>query len=182
MIFSRNWLADYVDLPDDVQELTRRLTFAGHAVEGVEEKGGDVLLDIDVTTNRPDCMNHLGLAREIAVLLDRPLRLPESSPREGNEADEAVDGAASGEIEEEILCAPARPAGGRARRARGTRRTRRWTAPPRWRSKKRSSARASWRGWCVASRWERARPGSAPPWLRSGRARAAQWGLHPRPR
>ncbi|HJX29687.1 MAG TPA: phenylalanine--tRNA ligase subunit beta, partial [Thermoanaerobaculia bacterium] len=104
MIFSRNWLADYVDLPDDVQELTRRLTFAGHAVEGVEEKGGDVLLDIDVTTNRPDCMNHLGLAREIAVLLDRPLRLPESSPREGNEADEAVDGAASVEIEEEIFC------------------------------------------------------------------------------
>src|SRR4028118_1535602 len=124
MIFSRNWLADYVDLPDDVQELTRRLTFAGHAVEGVEEKGGDVLLDIDVTTNRPACMNHLGLAREIAVLLDRPLRpparapappargtaprragecaglpagpprRPESSPREGNEADEAVDGAA----------------------------------------------------------------------------------------
>jgi hypothetical protein len=43
MIFSRNWLAEYVDLPDDVQELTRRLTFAGHAVEGVEEKGGDVL-------------------------------------------------------------------------------------------------------------------------------------------
>lgn len=104
MIFSRSWLADYVDLPDDVQELTRRLTFAGHAVEGVEEKDRDVLLDIDVTTNRPDCMNHLGLAREIAVLLDRPLRLPESSLREENEADEAVDGAASVEIEEEIFC------------------------------------------------------------------------------
>src|SRR4028118_1817112 len=96
MIFSRNWLADYVDLPDDVQELTRRLTFAGHAVEGVEAKGGDVLLDIDVTTNRPDCLNHPGPAREIAVLLDRPLRLPESSPRERNEADEAGGGAASG--------------------------------------------------------------------------------------
>jgi phenylalanyl-tRNA synthetase beta chain len=105
MIFSRNWLADYVDLPDDVQELTRRLTFAGHAVEGVEEKDGptpDILLDIDVTTNRPDCMNHLGLAREIAVLLDRPLRLPESVP--ASEAEEAVDGAASVEIEEEIFC------------------------------------------------------------------------------
>jgi phenylalanyl-tRNA synthetase beta chain len=105
MIFSRSWLADYVDLPDDVQELTRRLTFAGHAVEGIEEKDGptpDVLLDIDVTTNRPDCMNHLGLAREIAVLLDRPLRLPESAP--ASESDEAVDGAAAVEIEEEIFC------------------------------------------------------------------------------
>lgn len=101
MIFSRNWLAEYVDLPDDLQELTRRLTFAGHAVEGVEEKGGDVLLDIDVTTNRPDCMNHLGLARELSVLLDRPLRVPASSPPE---TDDAVEEATSVEVEEEIFC------------------------------------------------------------------------------
>src|SRR4028119_2376431 len=174
MIFSRNWLADYVDLPDDVQELTRRLTFAGHAVEGVEEKGGDVLLDIDVTTNRPDCMNHLGLARESAVLLARRPRAPPPPAPAPGPARACRASPPCGST--------ARPACRRARRARGTRRTRRWTAPPRWRSKKRSSARASWRGWCVASRWERARPGSAPPWLRSGRARAAQWGLHPRPR
>jgi phenylalanyl-tRNA synthetase beta chain len=76
MLFSRDWLADYVELPDDAQELARRLTFAGHAVEQVEERDGDLLLDVEVTTNRPDCMNHLGLAREVAVLYDRPLRRP----------------------------------------------------------------------------------------------------------
>src|SRR4028119_1187423 len=114
MIFSRNWLADYVDLPDDVQELTRRLTFAGHAVEGVEEKGGDVLLDIDVTTNRPDCMNHLGLAREIAVLLDRPLRLPERSPRAGNGA--GGGGAGGGRARGAPARPPAPPPGARAAR------------------------------------------------------------------
>ena len=39
MLFSRNWLAEYVDLPADPQEIARRLTAAGLNVEGVEEKG-----------------------------------------------------------------------------------------------------------------------------------------------
>ncbi len=101
MIFSTRWLADYVDLPDDIQELARRLTAAGHAVDGTEEKGGDVLLDVEVTTNRPDCMNHLGLAREIAVLYDRPLRFPAITPPESAER---VEDAAAVEVEEEIFC------------------------------------------------------------------------------
>jgi phenylalanyl-tRNA synthetase beta chain len=74
--FSRNWLADYVELPGVVGELADRLTAAGFAVEGIEEAGGDVVLDVDVTTNRPDAMCHFGLAREIAVLFDRPLSPP----------------------------------------------------------------------------------------------------------
>lgn len=100
MLFSTRWLADYVDLPG-VRELSRRLTAAGHAVEGIEEKGDDVLLDVEVTTNRPDCMNHLGLAREIAVLTGQPLRLPEIAPPE---AEERVEDAAAVTVEEEIFC------------------------------------------------------------------------------
>jgi phenylalanyl-tRNA synthetase beta chain len=75
MKFSSRWLARYVELPESIDELAARLTAAGLAVEGIERGGndGDVLLDVDVTTNRPDCMNHVGLAREIAVLFDRPL-------------------------------------------------------------------------------------------------------------
>src|SRR6185369_8445029 len=88
MLFSRNWLAEYVDLPADPHEVARRLTAAGLNVEGVEEKGNDFLLDIDVTTNRPDCMNHLGLAREAAVIFGTPLRRPPFIP------DEATDKAA----------------------------------------------------------------------------------------
>lgn len=81
MLFSRNWLADYVDLPPD-EELARRLTFAGLAVEGQEPVGDDVVFDLDITTNRPDAMNHLGLAREVAVLTDQPLRCPETRTEE----------------------------------------------------------------------------------------------------
>jgi phenylalanyl-tRNA synthetase beta chain len=88
MEFSCEWLAQYVDLPADPQELARILTAAGLAVEGVAAHGADIddtILDVDVTTNRPDCMNHFGLAREIAVLRDVPLRRPPAAPPEGSE-------------------------------------------------------------------------------------------------
>ncbi|MEM7051741.1 MAG: phenylalanine--tRNA ligase subunit beta [Acidobacteriota bacterium] len=73
MLFSRNWLAEYVELPESIDDLARALTDVGLAVETVEESGDDLLLDVDVTTNRPDCMSHYGLAREAAVALGRPL-------------------------------------------------------------------------------------------------------------
>lgn len=37
----------------------------------------DVVLDVSVLSNRPDCNSVLGLAREISVILDRPLKMPE---------------------------------------------------------------------------------------------------------
>ncbi|HXU44297.1 MAG TPA: phenylalanine--tRNA ligase subunit beta, partial [Thermoanaerobaculia bacterium] len=70
MLFSRDWLARYVDLPESAVEIARRLTGAGLAVERTEERGGDVLFDVEVTTNRPDAMCHFGIARELSVLLD----------------------------------------------------------------------------------------------------------------
>jgi phenylalanyl-tRNA synthetase beta chain len=38
---------------------------------------GDVILDLDITPNRPDCLSVIGIAREIAVLTGEPLCLPE---------------------------------------------------------------------------------------------------------
>lgn len=101
MLFSRDWLADYVELPASVEELERALTEVGLAVEGIEERDGDVLLDVDVTTNRPDAMCHLGLAREIAVKLGRPLRPPaafaESSTADAGDAVDGSDGDRAGD-------------------------------------------------------------------------------------
>lgn len=97
MLFSRSWLADYVELPGDSGELSKRLTDIGLAVEQTEEKDGDVLIDVEVTSNRPDCMNHLGLAREIAVALDRPLKRPAVRLAESAER---VEDAASVDVED----------------------------------------------------------------------------------
>lgn len=80
MIVSWRWLEDYVrlDMPCDV--LTQRLTMSGLNVEDVSETDGDVALDLEVTSNRPDCLGHMGVAREIAVLFEKELALPEPHP------------------------------------------------------------------------------------------------------
>jgi phenylalanyl-tRNA synthetase beta chain len=102
MLFSCAWLSQYVDLPGEPAELARRLTSAGFAVERVEAaEGADTVLDVDVTTNRVDAMNHLGLAREIAVLFGVPLRRPAPALSEG---DEATSGAVTVRIDAPDLC------------------------------------------------------------------------------
>ncbi len=97
MLFSKSWLSDYVELPADIQDIQRRLTAVGLAVEGLEERGGDTVLDVEVTTNRTDCMNHLGLARELAVIYGRPLKRPASQPEE---AAERIEDAAAVDVED----------------------------------------------------------------------------------
>jgi len=74
MRLSRDWLSDYVDLSglsDD--ELAKRFTEIGHAVESMEPHGSDTIFDLEITTNRVDAMSHLGMARELAAALGRKL-------------------------------------------------------------------------------------------------------------
>lgn len=44
----------------------------------------DVVFDINVTANRPDCQSILGIAREVAAVLDKPLKLPDFSYKTDN--------------------------------------------------------------------------------------------------
>ncbi len=71
-----SWLRDYVDIPEAPEALAERLTLAGMAVDGVEGEGDEAVLELDITSNRPDAMNHIGLAREIAAIYGRALRIP----------------------------------------------------------------------------------------------------------
>jgi phenylalanyl-tRNA synthetase beta chain len=99
MLFSTEWLAEYLDLSSvAIEELSRGLTAAGMAVEGCEATAVDTVLDVDVTTNRPDAMCHLGLAREAAVALGRDLRPPRIDAVAGAEGSSLV------KIEEPELC------------------------------------------------------------------------------
>ncbi len=84
MKFSRDWLADHVEVPA-APELAARLTAVGLAVEGFEQQGSDFVLDVDITTNRPDCMSHRGLAREVAVATGSLLGPPPNGPGEEEE-------------------------------------------------------------------------------------------------
>ncbi len=71
MNISYNWLKDLIEFDLSVDELSRRLTGVGLAVEGIHQTGSDQILDIDLTSNRPDCLSHLGVAREIGVITGR---------------------------------------------------------------------------------------------------------------
>lgn len=76
MKISFNWLRELVAVEVEPQELARSLTMVGLAVDSVSEANGDFILDIDVTSNRPDCLNHLGVAREAAAIYGLELRAP----------------------------------------------------------------------------------------------------------
>ena len=82
MIVSRNWLQEYVEMGMDLSELEHRLSMSGLNHEGTESVGADVAIDLEVTSNRPDCLGHLGVAREIAVLWNQDLKIPAVDPAE----------------------------------------------------------------------------------------------------
>jgi len=73
MNISYNWLKDLIDIDLAPDDLGRKLTSVGLAVEAINEHGDDLVFDIDLTSNRPDCLSHLGVARELSVITDRPL-------------------------------------------------------------------------------------------------------------
>jgi len=83
MLVSTTWLNDYVPLDMPLAEIERRVMMAGLNHESTESHGDDAVIDFEVTSNRPDCLGHLGIAREIAVLWGRDLKLPPAEPRQG---------------------------------------------------------------------------------------------------
>lgn len=45
----------------------------------------DVIIDFEITSNRPDCLSIVGIAREIAAILNKPLKFPNVSFKETDE-------------------------------------------------------------------------------------------------
>lgn len=74
MNISYNWLKDLIDIYLPAEELAEQLTRVGLAVEGVHPHGEDLVLDLDLTSNRPDGLSHLGVAREIATITGAKLK------------------------------------------------------------------------------------------------------------
>ena len=70
MKLSPQWLRDFVEIKTDDAHLADDLTLAGIAVEKLD---GDIF-EMDITTNRPDAMNHYGAAREASAIYDLPLK------------------------------------------------------------------------------------------------------------
>ncbi len=68
------WLGEFVDIGVEPGRLAEDLTLAGLAVDAIDKIGAETVLDLDITTNRVDCMNVYGVAREVAALYGKVLR------------------------------------------------------------------------------------------------------------
>jgi phenylalanyl-tRNA synthetase beta chain len=74
MKISPQWVRDFVDFDVNYHQLADDLTLAGIAVESVSGEGDETIFEMDITTNRPDAMNHYGVARECSAIYDLPLK------------------------------------------------------------------------------------------------------------
>ena len=92
MLISYNWLRELTGTKLDPQEVRERLTNVGLAVDAVEARGDDHVLDVEVASNRPDCLSHVGVARELAVIEQSKVQSPKSKieKSDGKTADYAA--------------------------------------------------------------------------------------------
>jgi phenylalanyl-tRNA synthetase beta chain len=96
-----NWLKDFVDVTAPPQELASRLALSGTNVASVENGPHGAAIDAEVGSNRPDCLGHLGIAREVGAIYKLALKLVFPKPKES--AAKATD-AVKVEIQSPELC------------------------------------------------------------------------------
>src|SRR5260370_34854117 len=97
-----NWLKEFVDVTAPPQELASRLALSGTNIGGVENGAHGAVIEAEGSSNRPDCLGHYGIAREVATIYKLPLKHVSPKP-----ADVAAkpDGAGQVEIQAPELCA-----------------------------------------------------------------------------
>ena len=78
MFISYDWLRELTGTKLSPAEIRDRLTNVGLAVDAVEERADDFVLDVEVPSNRGDCLSHIGIAREVAVIEASQVSRPKS--------------------------------------------------------------------------------------------------------
>src|SRR6202167_3352008 len=96
-----DWLKEFVDVAAPATELLAKLSLAGVSIDSVEDSPAGPVLDAEVTANRPDCLGHYGVAREVAAIYRLPLKPLQPKLKESAEK---VEDAARVEIETPELC------------------------------------------------------------------------------
>ena len=96
-----NWLKEFVEATAPAAELRARLSLAGIAIDAIEETAAGPVLDAEITANRPDCLGHYGVAREVAAIYRLPVKSLKPKLKESSE--KAAD-ATRVEIEAPELC------------------------------------------------------------------------------
>ena len=77
MKISFDWLKDYVEINESAEQLAHILSELGFPTEGIEQVGDDSVIDVEITSNRGDCLGLIGIAREVAAASGGELKLPD---------------------------------------------------------------------------------------------------------
>ena len=80
MYASLKWLRELCPFDGSAEDVAVALTARGLTVDSVRTVGGDTQLEIDVPPNRPDCLGHRGLARELSAAFGVSLVAARRSP------------------------------------------------------------------------------------------------------
>src|ERR1700722_2370859 len=96
-----NWLKEFVEVKASPEDLRTRLSLVGIAVDAIDDTAAGLVLDAEITANRPDCLGHLGIAREVAAIYRLPLKPLHATLKETTER---VSDATREEIEAPELC------------------------------------------------------------------------------
>ncbi|MHC4211919.1 MAG: phenylalanine--tRNA ligase subunit beta [Planctomycetota bacterium] len=101
MKISLNWLKDYIEVDKSVEQIAELLSDLGFPCEGIETFEDDTVIDVEITSNRGDCLSYIGIARELSVVTGKELKMPSI---ELDESEKTASDFASVEIEEPDLC------------------------------------------------------------------------------
>ncbi len=101
MKISLNWLKDYIEVDKSAEQIAELLSDLGFPCEGIDRLDDDTVIDVEITSNRGDCLSYIGIARELSVVTGKELKMPSI---ELDESEKGASDFASIEIEEPELC------------------------------------------------------------------------------
>jgi len=101
MKISLNWLSDYIETGLGAEQIAEILSDLGFPCEGIEQPADDTVIDIEITSNRGDCLGYIGVARELAAATGKELKLPAVKL---DESDRDAAQLAAVDIEQPDLC------------------------------------------------------------------------------
>ena len=101
MKISLNWLKDYIDIDRSAEQVAEILSDLGFPCEGIEHPGDDTVIDVEITSNRGDCLGYIGVARELSAATGIEVKLPAV---ELDESDKDVSELTSVQVDEPELC------------------------------------------------------------------------------
>ena len=72
-----SWLNDYIETGLAAEQIAEVLSDLGLPCEGIERLGDDAVIDVEVTSNRGDCLSYMGIARELAAATGKEWKRPD---------------------------------------------------------------------------------------------------------